>query len=82
MLSSQKELCSTNIICFAVVSFVHEYKVSWRQANGRTDRLILLGTRQELERPRVARNTCTIKKWIKIMKLVQNVVVIGEVERK
>jgi len=48
----------------------------------RTGRLILLDTQQELERSRVAKSTWTIKKWMKIMKLVQNVGVIGEVERK
>jgi hypothetical protein len=48
----------------------------------RTDRVILLGARQVLERARVAESTWTIKKWMKIMKLVQNVGVIGEVETK
>jgi hypothetical protein len=50
------------------------------ETSERTDRLILLVTRQELERPRVAKSTWTIKKWMKIMKLVQNAGVIGEVE--
>ena len=44
--------------------------------------VILLGTLQALECARVAKSTWTIKKWMKIMKLVQNVGVICEVERK
>jgi hypothetical protein len=50
--------------------------------NEQTERVILLGTQHALESAPVVEGNWTIKKWMKIIKLVQNVGVIGEVERK